>query len=141
MGRNFNNKRAVAEPVILEKDNPVNKQRIAAQQYTGPIPTAEEFLKYGQVMPDAPERILRVFEADSEHVRGMQIRALNGEISRDCRGQWMAFVILMGLLLVVTYALYLGNIAFAGIAGLTFIGMAVGGFLKKENKNDKIPSA
>lgn len=44
--------------------------------FTGPIPHPEIFREYGEIIPDAPERILRVFEDDSKHVRDMQINAL-----------------------------------------------------------------
>lgn len=139
-GRNFNNKRAVAEPVAIEPevDNGNTKREkrlIAAQQYVGPIPPAEEFAKYGQVIPDAPERILKVFEADSEHTRNMQRLALEGEIKRDRRGQWMAFTVLLAIIIIIIISLYLGNVAFAGIAGLAFLAFAAKGFLRGSGTN------
>lgn len=142
MNTRFNKNQAVAkepeviEPKVLHKEESKSKKKvhqlIAAQEYTGPIPPAEEFAKYGQVIENAPERILKVFEEDSQHVREMQKTALDGEVARDKRGQWMAFTVLMSLFCVIVYSLYLGNVTFAGIAGLAFIAMAASSFLKKE---------
>lgn len=36
-------------------------------------------MKYGEVIPDAPERILRVFEEDSRHARDIAVAALNAQ--------------------------------------------------------------
>lgn len=57
----------------------------AAQQFAGPIPHPEIFRQYGEVVPDAPERILGVFEKDSQHTRDIQMAALNAEVARDSR--------------------------------------------------------
>lgn len=140
MNKRYDKKQAVAEILdddsstsIEQKKGGKNKgQLLVANQHTGPIPTAEEFARYGEVIPDAPERILKVFEEDSKHVRELQSAALSGEISLDRRGQWMAFSTLLGILIIVVYALYLGNVTFAGIASLAFLGMAASGFLKKK---------
>lgn len=46
------------------------------------------------------------------------------------RGQYMAFIIAMGLLFIVATSLYLGNITFAGVSGLAFIAYVLKGFYK-----------
>lgn len=91
---------------------------LAAEQYIGPIPPAEEFAKYGQVLPDAPERIFIVFEKDSEHTRNMQSEALNGEIARDARGQWMAFISILCSIGLTAYSLSINKDIAAALAGL-----------------------
>lgn len=64
-----------------------------------PIPTPEQLIRYKDVMPDLPERIVRQFEADSENIRALQQASITGDLSFDRRSQWMAFVIIMvGLL-------------------------------------------
>lgn len=43
--------------------------RIISAEYThkGPLPTPSDFLAYGEVLPDAPERILRMAEEEQRH--------------------------------------------------------------------------
>ena len=78
--------------------NGQQKPKVVAttEQHTGPIPTADEFARYREVLPDAPERILKVFEADSKHTREMQKSGLDAAVAFDKRSQYMAFTIIMG---------------------------------------------
>lgn len=81
-----NNKPAINPEVVpMEREQKALKTAIHHAQYSGPIPPASEFAKYKEVIPDAPERILKVFEQDSEHVRHMNEQALVAEVSRDKR--------------------------------------------------------
>mgnify|MGYP000036225192 FL=1 len=100
---------------------------------SGPIPAPEILRGYDDVYPGAAQIIINDFQENSKHVRTMQEKSLAAEIQRDKRGQWMAFVILMFILVVVIYSLRLGNITFAGIAGFAFIGLAAQSFLKQRN--------
>lgn len=52
------------------------RQVVQQTKYQGPLPHPEIFRLYGEVIPDAPERILQVFEKDSCHVRDIQTAAL-----------------------------------------------------------------
>lgn len=103
---------------------PQKAQVISAQQleFKGPIPPPEIFRQYREVIPDAPERILKVFEEDSQHTREMQKAALTAETQRDARAQWMAFIIILAALGVTGVAVVYGN-AVSGI--LTGIGTLV----------------
>ena len=71
----------------------------------GPIPSAEEFAKYKEVMPDLPERLVKQFEEDSVVARELQKsaqkadielqkEAQKADIEYDKRNQWMAFVLI-----------------------------------------------
>lgn len=70
---------------------------LVAQQtsYQGPIPPPALFKQYGEVVTDAPERILRQFELDSAHFREISKQALQGEIDHNGRAQWMAFALVI----------------------------------------------
>ncbi|CVK19206.1 DUF2335 domain-containing protein [Sporomusa sphaeroides] len=128
---------AVVEPEVLdEKDKHEprtnNVRRVlSAERYIGPIPPAEEFAKYGQVMPTAPERILTVFEKDSDHTRNMQAIALRGEISRDCRSQWMAFFSILCSIGLTAFALAIGQDVAAALAGLASLFLVFKGAFSK----------
>ena len=73
-------------------------QRLVAQrtQYEGPLPPPALFREFGQVVPTAPERILKQFELDSEHFRKISSKALDSETSSTARSQWMAFALVIG---------------------------------------------
>ena len=51
----------------------------------------------------------------------MKNRAQKYAIDRDIRGQWMAFFLTLCLMAIIFFALYLGNMTFAGVGGLVFI--------------------
>lgn len=64
-------------------------------EITGPLPSAEELLRYKDVIPDLPERIVKQFEEDSEHARAQQTKALDANISFDTRSQNRATAIIL----------------------------------------------
>lgn len=55
------------------KDKPVDTPRDATtlvamqQHYSGPLPPAQEFKAYGEVLSNAPERILSMAESEQKH--------------------------------------------------------------------------
>lgn len=98
--------------------------------FQGPIPHPEIFRQYGEVIPDAPERILRVFEQDSAHVRAIQFAALTAQKEDNRRVHWMAWSLVAG-----GYLASFGFAAFdkdwlAGITLTTTIAATITGFLQ-----------
>ncbi len=135
-----NNKPEIASPVNGNGNKKGKGQVIAAaQQFSGPIPPPEVFQQYGHVIPDAPERILKVFELDSQHTRDMQKAALDAETKRDSRAQWMAFGIMLAALGLTALAVVYGNAASGIITGLAtmFLGLRV--FFVNKSSNKKEP--
>ena len=97
-----------------------------SEQWSGPMPHPDSLRAYQSMVPDAPERILRVFEQDSDHVRHVQMTALNGQINRDRRGQWMAFGVIVGGMSLTAWSMWLGNSPGALLSGLaTFVWAAI----------------
>ena len=144
MAKNSRNKNA---PAISESENPIHPILVGKkvvervehhmEQHMGPIPSPEVFKRYGEIVHDAPERILKVFEQDSQHTRDMQKIALTGEVSRDARAQWMAFVIMIAALGVTTAVIILGKNLTAGIItslGTLFLALRV--LFVGKNKKD-----
>lgn len=127
----------------LTKNDTVNQEikarLIAAQQsFSGPIPPPEIFRQYGDVIHDAPERIFRVFEKDSDHTREMQMTALKAEIARDKRAQWMSFSIMLFTLGITALSVKYGNTPTGIIAGLASLFWALKVlFVKKSDDNNK----
>lgn len=115
---------------------------VAAKEFYGPIPPPEIFRQYGEVVPDAPERILKVFEQDSQHVREMKKLALINESKKVCRAQWMAFVIMLAAIGLTAISIIYGkNIAPGVITGLAtlFIALKVL-FVGSKNNDSSISS-
>ncbi|MBM6834080.1 DUF2335 domain-containing protein [Megamonas hypermegale] len=89
--------------------------------YQGPLPLPSIMEGYKNIDPSFPERIMKEFEKNSEHYRKGEEQAQKYAIERDIRGQWMAFILTLCLMAIIFFALYLGNMTFAGVGGLVFI--------------------
>jgi len=112
--------------VSNHKELKIKRTLIAAQRFSGPIPPADEFRKYGEVLSDAPERIFAVFEAESKTAREDRSFALRAEVKRDARAQWMSFGIMIAAMAMTTLAIMFGrNIAPAIITGLATLFLAL----------------
>ncbi len=104
-------------------------------QFEGPLPPPEIFRKYGEIIPDAPERILRVFEEDSTHARDIQIRALEAQVQDNRRVHWMAWtLIIFGFVLSAFFA-WIDKDILAGTLLASTLAGTITGFL--QNKKDK----
>lgn len=112
---------------------PADRVRAVVAKHTsfeGPIPHPEIFRLYGEVVPDAPERILRTFEADSLHAREIQSAALEAQKSDNRRVHWMAWSLIAGGYVLAALFAYWGKDWLAGIIlGTTLLG-TITGFLQ-----------
>lgn len=117
----------------------VIERRITQQSFDGPLPHPEIFRQYGQVIKNAPERILTVFEEDSAHLRYMQREALQAQKDDNRRVQWMAFSLIAGGYLMAALFAYMEKNALAGIVLTTTIIGTVVGFLQNRH-HDSRPS-
>lgn len=101
--------------------------------FSGPLPHPEIFNRYAEVIPDAPERILKVFEDDSKHARDITTLALEVQRDDNRRAHWMAWsLVIAGFMLSAVFALK-DKDTLAGIAlGSTLVAI-VTGFLKSRN--------
>lgn len=88
---------------------------VAAQQryHSGPLPSVEMFKAYGDVVPDAPERILKMAEDEQRAAHEFSRTALSHEKTLVSQGQWMSFIsMLVALIGGIALALY-GEVWFA----------------------------
>lgn len=119
---------------------PINNKNIntviatKTEQYTGPLPPASEFAKYKEVIPDMPERILKVFEEDSAQVRKLKEKALDNEASYDARSQWMAFSIIMLGLIGTLILAYLDKDVASIITGIGTVALIFKGTFSSKQK-------
>ncbi|GHU07416.1 hypothetical protein FACS1894158_15650 [Betaproteobacteria bacterium] len=111
---------------------------VATQQETffGPLPHPDILKKYSELVPDAPDRILRVFEDDSVFSREIAKASLDMERQDVTRRHWMAFsLIFSGLVLSLVFAL-LNYPTLAAVPLGATIAAIVAGFLdaRKDHK-------
>lgn len=116
------------------------RQIIQQSKFQGPIPHPDIFRQYGEVVSDAPERILKVFEQDSLHAREIQIAALNAQKEDNRRVHWMAWSLIAGGYVLSALFAYWNKDWLAGIILTTTLTGTIAGFLqtkKSEKSEDK----
>nr|WP_301301891.1 DUF2335 domain-containing protein [Methylorubrum extorquens] len=85
--------------------------------------------EFRELVPDAPERIFRQWEGESEHRRAYEKTALEASIRRDLIGQLSATLFALSALAVAVFALWMGEPWVAGVIGGGTIASVVGAFL------------
>ncbi|GAB7207076.1 hypothetical protein OS21_35720 [Dickeya oryzae] len=81
--------------------------------------------EYDDIVPNGAERIMAKSEREQAHRHRLTEKGLDGEISRDKRGQWMAFTITMTILRSRLFFAWKGEMVFAGtLITLDLIGLA-----------------
>lgn len=106
----------------------------ASSMYQGPIPHPSIMDGYRNIDASFPERIMRDFEANSEHIRSMQAKAQQADIDRDTRGQWMAYSLSVVLMLVVMWSVYKGLYVLGGVSGAFWIVWIIKSFMINPKK-------
>ena len=147
MGKSNNSqtKNRKNKPVIYEPKedivSPIPKDKAgiigieSSSFFNGPLPPPEIFREYGNVVNDAPERILRVFEQDSKHVREMQSKALEMERVRDTRAQWMTFGVMVLSLSTLVFSVIYGNLSTSIATGIVTVITSTRLFFIRNNPN------
>lgn len=92
---------------LLERSGRDLQESILMQRMTvsGPLPPPQVLQQYGEVLPDAPERIVTMAENEQKHRHQVESNALQGQIALDRRGQRFGLTIGLSALGV---ALFLG---------------------------------
>ncbi len=100
--------------------------------YEGPLPHPSILAQYDTVQPGTAKLILDEFKKNSEHVRQVELIKAKGEVANIKRGQYMAFVIAIGLAVIIIVALYLDLPWIAGlVAALAGIATIANNIMKK----------
>jgi uncharacterized membrane protein len=108
-----------------------------SSSFEGSIPHPDIFKLYGEVVPDAPERILKVFEEDSLHARKIQSDALNAQKRDNRRVHWMAWSLIFGGYLLSGAFAYMGKDWLAAIIlGTTLAGTIAGFFQSRKEAKE-----
>lgn len=99
--------------------------------HQGPIPAPEDLQYYSQILPDAPDRILRMAEQNAQSIRELNRRQLEARIASEEHrhrevsvGQRFGLCAVITMALVALAALVLDHPAVAGtICSVTIIGI------------------
>jgi uncharacterized membrane protein len=105
-------------------------QIISQTHFHGPLPHPDIFRQYGEIIPDAPERILRVFEDDSKHAREIQMAALVAQKADNSRVHWMAWSLIAGGYILSGLFAWLGKDTLAGILLASTLTGTIAGFFQ-----------
>jgi uncharacterized membrane protein len=63
------------------------------RMWSGVLPRPEDFGKYGEIVPDAPERILRMAEQEQQHRINLESQMVPADVLAGKRGQWLGAAI------------------------------------------------
>jgi len=85
------------------------------QIFVGPLPPPDVLEAYRRIDPTYPERIMQQFEAEAECGRQARINQQKAEIDRDKRGQYLAFMSIVGILMLACVAI-MNKATWAGAA-------------------------
>lgn len=121
------------QPNVLEtRQAQQHAQIIHRQQTVQTVRTIfdpEVLERYSQMVPDAPERVLKQFELNSETERAVTTGSLQAKIDDNRRRDWMAFAIIVSGLLVSALMAWIGVPWLSGVTLAAIIGYAVLGYL------------
>ncbi len=102
-----------AEPVEGEEPDPPLVLAMQQKRHVGPLPSAETFRGYGDVLPSAPERIMQMAEKEQQATHTAMVTHQRDERHLVSQGQWMGFLSMMVALGGGIYVATLGHIIFA----------------------------
>jgi len=123
---------------MAEKTHQIIAQQAEFQVFasSGPLPSADELIKYNLANPDAADRIIKMAELQQQHRFGLEINVINKQLKESQRGQLFGFILgLIGLLGSI-YSINTGNEISGSILGGGSLTMLVSLFVlgKKEQK-------
>ena len=116
------------------------------QQHIQTIFDPEVVKKYGELVSDAPDRILTVFEKNSECERGLRTKQAESVLqvnqfraNDNQRRDWMAFVLILVALGLAGFFAYIGWVWFTAGTLVGVVGVIVKGYLDKDFKAKQPP--
>lgn len=122
-------------PAFGQQDRTVIRH---TQQTVQTIFDPDVLRRYKDMVPDAPERVLKVFELNSATERNMAENSLAALRADNLRRDWMAFAIIIGGMLASAFFAYLKINWLSGAALVAIVFYAVIGYLQK-SKNVSPP--
>lgn len=115
------------QPTQAKKAN--NQVILQHHSFIGPLPPPSILESYKKIIPDAPERILKMAEKNSDHLIEMDIASLKAEKSQTARGQYFALFAIIIILIFCYIALEKGYPWVAGTLGSLDLAALVTAFI------------
>lgn len=127
---------------ILNKLPPQQKEIMikalsVRKTYSGPLPAPEDFMKYKSVLSDAPERILRMAEKQTDHRIESEQKIIHIKGRESLIGQCAGFIISICSLVVACILGLNGHDWLAGVIPTSVAGLAAIFVLRKKKKGNK----
>jgi uncharacterized membrane protein len=80
-----------------------------AEKYSGLIPHPRIMAQYKAILPDSPDRIIKMAEVQQEHRMGLEYEVIHGDVQRANLGLVLGFVLFFGLATGSVYLLSIGK--------------------------------
>lgn len=104
--------------------------------FRGPLPAPEDFKAYGEMIPNAPERILSMTEQQVLHRIHTEESIVKSGLVESRRGQWMDYSIVLILIGISTLLVSYGHDWVAETMMTAAIGLSVI-FVLRQNPREK----
>lgn len=105
--------------------------------YSGPLPAPEDFMKYKDVLSDAPERILKMAEKQTDHRIESEQKIIRIKGRESLIGQLAGLLISICCLIVACILGLNGHDWLAGVIPTSVAGLAAIFVLHKKKKSNK----
>lgn len=86
--------------------------------WSAPLPPPDVLAKYNEAFPGCAERIVNAADTQAKHRQHLETITIEGNVRSQTRGQWMAFILALVILLGGFLLIYLNK----DILGTVFIG-------------------
>lgn len=110
---------------IIHPDGSREEVEIRSERvWSGVLPRPEDFAKFGEVVPTAPERLLRMAEIEQEHRIALERSIIPQNQRAGLRGQLLGAAISALALILATFSAYIGapwqiSVALVGVPVLS----------------------
>jgi uncharacterized membrane protein len=120
---------AAPEPQPYPAREAETAERLVAGQWSGPLPPPAALEQFERSAPGAADRILGMAEREEDHRHSQEQAMLQSDAQARSRGQWMAFVISLVIILGGIWLIYKGKQWEGLVAVLTPLATLVGIFI------------
>ena len=120
-------RRIVAGQPLAE--SPVVGISSVATSYSGPIPPPSLLEEYNRVIPGSAERIIALYEAQTNHRISLEKKVTNSDIVRSWAGLILGFIVAVMVMSCGTFLAYTNHEWVGGAMSLTGLGSLVGVFV------------
>lgn len=120
---------ATPEPHRSPSSEAETAERIVAGQWSGPLPPPAALEQFERSAPGAADRILGMAEREEDHRHSQESAMLRSDVQARTRGQWMAFLVALVIIIGGIWLIYKGKQWEGLVAVLTPLATLVGIFV------------